>query len=70
MQPFETIETDDSTVACNGGGGPLGHPRVYLNLGPAGKIECPYCSRLFIKRGQQATHLPQTPGAPGPQPKP
>ncbi len=65
MHPFETIETDDSVVACNGGGGPLGHPRVYLNLGPAGRIECPYCSRLYVKRGQQpGTHLPVTPGAP------
>ena len=34
-------------VACNGGGGPLGHPRVYLNLASEGKVECPYCSRLY-----------------------
>ena len=46
--PFETIETDDVIVACNGGGGPLGHPRVYLDLTPHGRVECPYCSRLFI----------------------
>ncbi len=71
MHPFETIETDDSVVACNGGGGPLGHPRVYLNLGPAGRIECPYCSRLYVKRGQgPQTHLPVTPGAPPLPPKP
>jgi uncharacterized Zn-finger protein len=46
---------ESQTVACNGGGGALGHPKVYLNLGPEGKIECPYCSRLFIhvsKRGE------------------
>jgi len=49
MQPFETIYVGEAIVACNGGGGPLGHPRVYLNLGPAGKVECPYCSRLFIR---------------------
>jgi uncharacterized Zn-finger protein len=47
--PFETIETDEMTVACNGDG-PLGHPRVYLNLGRRGEIECPYCSRLFVNR--------------------
>jgi uncharacterized Zn-finger protein len=55
MQPFETIYVESQTVACNGGGGALGHPKVYLNLGPEGKIECPYCSRLFIhvsKRGE------------------
>jgi len=33
-----------------GGGGPLGHPRVYLNLGPAGSVVCPYCSRRFALR--------------------
>jgi len=48
--PFETIETNDAIVACNGGGGPLGHPRVYLNLTPNGRVECPYCSRLFVNR--------------------
>ncbi len=68
MQPFEIIETDSKTVACDGGGGPLGHPRVYLNLGDDGKIECPYCSRLYVLRGKarEAERLPRTPGAPPP----
>jgi uncharacterized Zn-finger protein len=60
MQPFEIIYVDSPVVACNGGGGALGHPKVYLNLSAEGKIECPYCSRLFIdeaKRGQvDVTH--------------
>ena len=50
MGPFETIYIDEMVAACNGGGGPLGHPRVYLNLAPAGRAECPYCSRVFIHR--------------------
>jgi uncharacterized Zn-finger protein len=50
MGPAETIYIDDMVAACNGGGGPLGHPRVYLNLAPAGRVECPYCSRLFVNR--------------------
>ncbi|HKS89022.1 MAG TPA: zinc-finger domain-containing protein [Stellaceae bacterium] len=50
MPAFETIETAEMVVACNGGGGPLGHPRVYLNLAPLGRIECPYCSRQFVNR--------------------
>jgi uncharacterized Zn-finger protein len=62
MAPFETIVVDHSVVACNGGGGPLGHPRVYLNLGADGKIECPYCSRLFVLRGQTGSgHVAETP---------
>ena len=54
MGPFETIYIDETVAACNGGG-PLGHPKVYLNLGPAGKVECPYCSRLFVNRALQGT---------------
>jgi uncharacterized Zn-finger protein len=50
MTPFETIETGEMVAACNGGGGSLGHPRVYLNLAPAGWIECPYCSRRFVNQ--------------------
>ena len=48
--PFETIYIDEMVAVCDGGEGPLGHPRVYLNLEPAGKIECPYCSRLYVNR--------------------
>ena len=50
MIPFETIETDAMVADCNGNGGPLGHPRVYLNLAPSGRAECPYCSRVFVNR--------------------
>jgi len=50
MGPSETIYIDGMVAACNGGGGPLGHPRVYLKLAPAGRAECPYCSRLFVNR--------------------
>ena len=43
----QTIFTNDSRVVCNGGGGPLGHPQVWLTLGGEGKVTCPYCSRHF-----------------------
>jgi len=54
MVPFETVEIDEMVAACSGSGGALGHPRVFLNLAPAGRAECPYCSRVFINR--RATH--------------
>lgn len=54
MTPFETIPVEGRIVACNGGGGPLGHPRVYLNLMPSGRVECPYCSRLYVNRAMAA----------------
>jgi len=58
MTPFETIYIDDMVAVCDGGEGPLGHPRVYLNLAPAGKIECPYCSRLYVNRATSAAGEP------------
>ena len=34
-------------VSCDGGGGALGHPKVYLEMGDENEITCPYCSKLF-----------------------
>jgi uncharacterized Zn-finger protein len=51
MQPFETVEVESVVVACEGESSG-GHPRVYLNLARDGKIECPYCSRLFVLKGK------------------
>ena len=44
---LEKIVTHKRVVACDGGDGPLGHPRVWLRI-EGGEIECPYCSRLFV----------------------
>ena len=49
-----TIHTNDNWVACNGGGGPLGHPQVWLTLGSDGQVTCPYCSRHFAAAAPQA----------------
>ena len=35
-------------VVCDGGGGALGHPKIYLDMGKEKKIVCPYCSKLFV----------------------
>jgi uncharacterized Zn-finger protein len=50
MPAFETVEITEMVAACAGSDGALGHPRVYLNLAPSGRIECPYCSRVFVNR--------------------
>lgn len=47
MEPHQTIKADSREVACDGGNGPLGHPRVFLNMGAADHIECPYCGARF-----------------------
>ena len=48
MEPTEVIEVDSAVVACDGGNGALGHPRVFLHIGNNGEVECPYCSRLYV----------------------
>ena len=50
MQPPETKEVENATVSCDGGGGVLGHPKVYLTFDESGEIECPYCSRRFVRK--------------------
>lgn len=45
--PTEIIHVDSRTVACDGGDGALGHPRVYLRI-PGVEVLCPYCSRLYV----------------------
>jgi uncharacterized Zn-finger protein len=45
--PTEIIHVDTATVACDGGVGPLGHPRIYLRIAET-QVMCPYCSRLFV----------------------
>ncbi len=45
--PPEVVHVDDRVVACDGGGGALGHPRVFLRIEDR-EVVCPYCSRLFV----------------------
>ena len=54
VEPPETLYVKGAKVACDGGGGALGHPRVYLSLLRDGRVECPYCDRLFIQDGPAA----------------
>jgi len=44
----ETIVVTTARIACDGGGGALGHPKVYLQIGDEGFVECGYCDRRFV----------------------
>jgi uncharacterized Zn-finger protein len=44
----EIVETDSHRISCDGDGGALGHPRVYLEMGDGTSVECPYCDRRFV----------------------
>ena|SRR5690348_11836755 len=48
MPPPEQIVVRSRRVACDGVGGALGHPRVWLEMGEANFVECPYCDRRFV----------------------
>jgi len=45
----EVMQTTQSRVSCNGGGGALGHPQIWLNMNADGEVTCPYCSRHFVQ---------------------
>ena len=45
--PPEEITVSTKRVACDGGG-VLGHPLVYLDMGGDDFIECGYCDRRFV----------------------
>jgi uncharacterized Zn-finger protein len=56
VQAPETVETEDHRVACDGGGGALGHPKVFLEMGDETSVECPYCDKRFVLRAGAAHH--------------
>lgn len=54
--PHETIQVDKASVGCDGGGGPLGHPLVYLTMTKDGTVDCPYCGRHYVQSEESRRH--------------
>jgi uncharacterized Zn-finger protein len=54
----ETINVSEPQVACDGGGGALGHPRVFLHIDTdaGNQVTCPYCSRTYVLAGNHHGH--------------
>ncbi len=52
--PPEVVRVRSRRVSCDGVGGVLGHPRVYIELGAEGVAECGYCDRRFVLEGGPA----------------
>ena len=50
----ETVIVETRKVSCNGGGGALGHPIVWYEMGDDDEVECKYCDRRFILKGGKA----------------
>ncbi|MEX0644513.1 MAG: zinc-finger domain-containing protein [Parvularculaceae bacterium] len=47
IEPPEVIYVSVRRIACDGGGGALGHPLVWYSLDD-GEAECGYCDRKFV----------------------
>lgn len=46
--PPEVEIVTSTRIACDGGEGALGHPRVWLAIDPkVGWVECGYCDKRF-----------------------
>jgi uncharacterized Zn-finger protein len=56
VAPPEVITVHSHRVCCDGVGGVLGHPRVYMEMGDEGFVECGYCDRRFVLAADD--HMP------------
>ena len=55
LPPPETEVVTRSRVACDGGEGALGHPRVWLAIPEdTGYVDCGYCDKRYILKGGPA----------------
>ena len=55
LPPPETETVTRARVACDGGEGPLGHPRVWLAIPEdTGFVDCGYCDKRYILKGGPA----------------
>ncbi|KAI0168298.1 zinc-finger domain-containing protein [Pestalotiopsis sp. NC0098] len=54
--------THDKVVACDGGGGPAGHPRVFINTDKAEITPCGYCGLPYANEHhrEHLEALPET----------
>ncbi len=51
---IEIVEIESLKTSCDGGGGALGHPTVYLTITPSKSdhVDCNYCGKRFkLKEG-------------------
>ncbi|KAF2788068.1 NADH-ubiquinone oxidoreductase, partial [Melanomma pulvis-pyrius CBS 109.77] len=73
-RPYAAIElihkqpvrwTKERVVSCDGGGGPLGHPRIFINVDKPVICECTYCGLPFAHEHNRA-HLESLPSTPYP----
>ena len=60
----EVVITPHEHVACDGGGGALGHPVEYMTLGEKGEVVCKYCGRRYLASDHPEAETVQREGTP------
>lgn len=48
IDPAKSEVVTSHKVSCNGGGGALGHPRVWMEMGGDEYAQCKYCDKRFV----------------------
>ena len=55
IPPPQIIHVTATRVACDGEeDGVPGHPRVWLQMGADGWVDCGYCDRRYVLQGEAA----------------
>ncbi len=47
--------THEHAVACDGGGGPAGHPRIFINVDKPEICYCNYCGLPYVSPSPSAS---------------
>jgi uncharacterized Zn-finger protein len=51
---IKIVGEEINEVGCDGGGGSLGHPLIYLQFDGRRAVDCYYCSQRFAKPGYES----------------
>lgn len=46
-QRDNVVIVKSKNVSCDGGGGALGHPRIYMDMAADTSVRCKYCDRIY-----------------------
>jgi len=44
----DVVIVQSTRVMCEGSGGALGHPRIFMDMGAETSVRCKYCDRVFV----------------------
>ena len=48
QQNADRVIVTSTRISCDGGGGALGHPKIWMDMGQDTQVKCKYCDRVFV----------------------